>query len=43
MLNEYKIATSAVIKAGEILLDYYSTNYNISNKNLNKKKMVIIQ
>ena len=38
MLNEYKVATSAVIKAGEILLDYYSTNYNISNKNLNKKK-----
>jgi len=38
MLNEYKIATSAVIKAGEILLDYYSTNYNISDKNLNKKK-----
>ena len=36
MINEYKIAKSAVLKAGEILLDYYSLNYRISNKNLDK-------
>ena len=36
MINEYKIAKSAVLKAGEILLDYYSLDYKILNKNLNK-------
>ena len=36
MINEYKIAKSAVLKAGKILLDYYSLDYNISNKNSKK-------
>ncbi len=36
MINEYKIAKSAVLKAGQILLDYYSLDYNIANKNSNK-------
>ena len=45
MINEYKIAKSAVLKAGKILLDYYSLDYNISTvvQNVTGEKLIMLE